>query len=57
MFFFVMQNQVLSNQLKRQDEENKTLVEKLEALERLDKEHQAKIREHERKYADLESKV
>lgn len=51
------QNQVLSNQLKRQDDEIKTLVAKTEASERLDKEHQAKIKEHERKYADLEAKV
>lgn len=48
---------MLSNQLKRQDDEIKALVAKTEASERLDKEHQAKIKEHERKYADLEAKV
>ncbi|KAK4036039.1 ecotropic viral integration site 5 ortholog isoform X3 [Daphnia magna] len=51
------QNQVLSNQLKRQDEEIKALVSKTEASERLEKEHQSKIKEHERKYADLEAKM
>ncbi|XP_046444293.1 ecotropic viral integration site 5 ortholog-like isoform X1 [Daphnia pulex] len=51
------QNQVLSNQLKRQDDEIKALVSKTEASERLDKEHQSKIKEHERKYADLEAKM
>lgn len=54
---FHLQNQVLSNQLKRQDEEIKALVSKTEASERLEKEHQSKIKEHERKYADLEAKV
>lgn len=48
---------MLSNQLKRQDEEIKSLIAKNEAAERLDKEHQAKIKDQERKYADLESKV
>ena len=48
---------MLSNQLRRQDDEIKALVAKTEASERLDKEHQAKIKEHERKYADLEAKV
>ena len=48
---------MLSNQLKRQDDEIKALVAKTEASERLDKEHQSKIKEHERKYADLEAKV
>ena len=52
-----LQNQVLSNQLKRQDEEIKSLLDKAEASERLDKEHLSKIKEHERKYADLEAKM
>lgn len=53
----VKQNQVLGNQLKRQDEEIKSLIEKGEASERLEKELQSKIKDHERKYADLEAKV
>lgn len=48
---------MLSNQLKRQDDEIKALVAKTEASERLEKEYQAKTKEHERKYADLEAKV
>jgi len=32
-------------------------MEKAEASERLDREHLSKIKEHERKYADLEAKM
>lgn len=48
---------MVSNQLKRQDEEMKVHVEKLGGAERHEREHQAKIKEHERRYADLEAKV
>lgn len=51
------QNQVVSNQLKRQDDEMKSLLEKLDTAERQDREHQAKIKDHERRYADLEAKM
>ena len=47
----------MGNQLKRQDEEIKSLMEKAEASERLDREPLSKIKEHERKYADLEAKM
>lgn len=48
---------MVSNQLKRQDDEMKSLLEKLDTAERQDREHQAKIKDHERRYADLEAKV
>ena len=51
------QNQVVSNQLKRQDDDMKSLTEKVDAAERHDREHQSKVKEHERRYADLEAKV
>jgi len=51
------QNQVVSNQLKRQDDEMKSLTEKVDAAERHDREHQSKVKEHERRYADLEAKM
>lgn len=52
-----MQNTVLSNQLKRQDEEIKNLTAKIETGERTEKELHTKIREQDRKYTDLEAKV
>ena len=48
---------MLSNQLRRQDDEIKGCKEKAEASERQGKEYTSKIKEHERKYADLEAKV
>ncbi|KAK9499395.1 hypothetical protein O3M35_002439 [Rhynocoris fuscipes] len=51
------QVQVSSNQVRRQDEDNKRLAEALEVSESKIKEMAAKCREHLHKYSDLESKM
>ncbi|XP_024082272.1 ecotropic viral integration site 5 ortholog isoform X3 [Cimex lectularius] len=51
------QIQVSSNQLKRQDEDNKRLAEALETTETKLKEQTSKCRDHIHKYTDLESKM
>ena len=51
------QVQVSGNQLRRQDQENKRLKEDLELAASKEKELSAKLREHEHRYIDLESKV
>lgn len=51
------QVQVSTNQLRRQDEDNKRLAESLEAAEAKTKEQLAKCRDHMHRYADLESKM
>ncbi|RZF32375.1 hypothetical protein LSTR_LSTR001839 [Laodelphax striatellus] len=48
---------VSGNQLKRQDEENKNIKEKLEAAETREKDLNARLREQQHKYTDLESKI
>ena len=57
MTMLFTQNSVLGNQLRRQDEEIKSLKDKAEACERQEKEHLSKIKEQERRYADLEAKM
>lgn len=51
------QVQVSTNQLRRQDEENKMLREKLEIATTQEKEARSKLKEQQNKYIDLESKV
>jgi hypothetical protein len=51
------QVQVSTNQLRRQDEENKNLREELEKAENREREHVTKLREESHRYTDLESKV
>lgn len=46
-----------TNQLRRQDEENKGLREKLEEALSQEKEARSKLKEQQNKYIDLESKV
>ena len=46
-----------TNQLRRQDEENKNLREELERAENREREHVTKLREENHRYTDLESKV
>jgi preprotein translocase subunit SecF len=48
---------VSTNQLRRQDEENKNLREELEKAENREREHVTKLREENHRYTDLESKV
>jgi hypothetical protein len=48
---------VSTNQLRRQDEENKNLREELERAENREREHVTKLREENHRYTDLESKV
>jgi len=52
-----LQVQVSTNQLRRQDEENKNLREELEKAENREREHITKLREENHRYTDLESKV
>ncbi|CAB3384385.1 Hypothetical predicted protein [Cloeon dipterum] len=51
------QVQVSTNQLRRQDEENKRLRESLEQAAQLEREHHARMREQLHRYADLESQM
>lgn len=51
------QVQVSTNQVRRQDEDNKKLADALETAEARIKEQQARCRDHIHKYSDLESKV
>lgn len=51
------QVQVSGNQLKRQDEDNKALAERLETTQSKVKELTSKLKEQQHKYSDLESKV
>ncbi|KAL0280239.1 UNVERIFIED_CONTAM: hypothetical protein PYX00_001591 [Menopon gallinae] len=51
------QVQVSTNQLRRQDEENKGLREKLEEALNQEKEARSKLKEQQNKYIDLESKM
>lgn len=51
------QVQVSTNQLRRQDEENKNLREELEKAENHAREHVTKLREESHRYTDLESKI
>ena len=46
---------MLGNQLRRQDDEMKALRLRVETHERQEREHQTRLKEHERRYADLES--
>jgi hypothetical protein len=52
-----LQVQVSTNQLRRQDEENKNLREELEKAGNQERDHVTKLREESHRYADLESKV
>lgn len=45
------------NQMRRQDEENKKLKEELESAEARERDLNARLREQQHKYTDLESKV
>ena len=49
--------QVSTNQMKRQEEENKRLQESLDSAEANIKTLQTQLSEHKRKYTDLESQV
>ncbi|XP_026687532.1 ecotropic viral integration site 5 ortholog-like isoform X3 [Diaphorina citri] len=51
------QCQVSGNQLKRQDEDNKLLADKLDTTQVKVKELTAKLKEQQHKYSDLESKM
>ena len=51
------QVQVSTNQLRRQDEENKNLRDELEQAAIREREHLTKLREQQHRYSDLESKV
>lgn len=51
------QVQVSGNQLRRQDEDNKAVREQLELAETKQRDLVVKLREHQNKYTDLESKV
>ncbi|KAL1456173.1 hypothetical protein WDU94_000921 [Cyamophila willieti] len=51
------QVQVSGNQLKRQDEDNKTLADKLDTIQAKVKELTNKLKEQQHKYSDLESKI
>lgn len=53
----MIQVQVSTNQLRRQDEENKKLKEELESATTQEKEARGKLKEQRNKYIDLESKV
>jgi hypothetical protein len=48
---------VSTNQLRRQDEDNKRLREALEQAATREREHMARMREQLHRYADLESQV
>lgn len=49
--------QVSTNQMKRQEEENKRLQEALDAAEANIRTMQSQLGDHKRKYTDLESQV
>lgn len=49
--------QVSTNQMKRQEEENKRLQESLDTAEATIRTMQSQLGEHKRKYTDLESQV
>ena len=53
----VAQNQVIANQLKRQNEEVSKLRESLEAKNISEYKLQSQLREAQRKHADLESRM
>ncbi len=56
-FLFLLQNQVIANQLKRQGEEVAKLSASLESKTSNETKLQRQLREAQRKYADLESRM
>ena len=56
-FCFLLQNQVIVNQLKRQGEEINKLGESLESKKASQSKLERQVREAQRKYADLETRM